>query len=151
MFDDGAQYDDEEDNRKFKNHLESEVESSALLNAGAVVPHGESTSENESASEGEEESEDENTSESSESPITSNSCLTNTLQCQGPSGARTVFDAAQNLRPDRRLELQDILMRRFVEGEDASHFNYEEVDMNEDFDVGVEMERDAEERYFDDD
>ncbi|CAI5727638.1 hypothetical protein KXD40_005649 [Peronospora effusa] len=49
---------------------------------------------------------------------------------------------------ERRKQLIQIMSTRFLDGEDGEYVNYAEIDADETLDDLVEMQRDAEDRYF---
>ncbi|CAH0488428.1 unnamed protein product [Peronospora farinosa] len=57
-------------------------------------------------------------------------------------------DAVVFTTDERRKQLIQIMSTRFLHGEDGEYVNYAEIDADETLDDLVEMQRDAEDRYF---
>lgn len=57
-------------------------------------------------------------------------------------------DATTYTVDERRQQLVEIMSTRFLNGEDSEYVNYTEIDTDETLDNFVEMQRDAEDRYF---
>ena len=64
-------------------------------------------------------------------------------------------DNPQDLTPQNKEQLQNEFRSQMVEsfilGKDKDHFDYSEVDSNENYDMSSEFERDQEDRYFEED
>ncbi|KAJ3229364.1 hypothetical protein HDU81_005426 [Chytriomyces hyalinus] len=73
-----------------------------------------------------------------------------TPQPHNTNGEASAEDADTNVdREELRKEFIRIMKERFLDGRDQEFFDYTHVDENSEFDDFVEVGRDAEERYFD--
>lgn len=68
-------------------------------------------------------------------------------ECEEEPKGEPIDDGEKSLL---RQEFRDIMTERFLDGKDAQHVDYNEIDCDSNLDAAVESSRDEEERYFDD-